>query len=96
MKKQYYVLECRKMKKTGKLIPNETTHIVGIYNNPEKAEVWITKNGVAYFLTDKQVKEGTSINPKRFFALLTGSINSNDLILHKFYDINGSEIKIGE
>ena len=95
MKKEYYVIESRKMKKIGKLIPNETAHVIGIFTNPVKAENWIKKNGRSYFTTDKQLKVDTKQDAARFWAVLVGHINTGELILHHFYNLDGNTIDVG-
>lgn len=92
MKKEYYVLESRKMKKLGKLVPNNTVHVIGIFSNPERVENWIKKYGKIYFTTDKQRKVGDKDDATRFWAVLVGSSNSGEMILHKFYNMDGNVI----
>ena len=92
MKKEYYVLESRKMKKSGKLVPNDTVHVIGIFSNPERVENWIKKYGKAYFATDKQRKIGDKEDNSRFWAVLVGCSNSGELILYKFYNMDGEVI----
>jgi len=94
MKKMYYILEARKMKSLGKTIPNSTEHIIGLFSTVEKAVAWMKKNGLDYFMTDKQFKEGTGCNPRQFYALLTGSINSDEIVLHQFYNMAGDQMEV--
>jgi hypothetical protein len=95
MKKEYFVLESRKMKKLGKLIPNDTVHVIGIFSAPERVENWIKKYGKSYFSTDKQRKVGDKDDNTRFWACLVGNANSGEMILHHFYNMDGNTINEG-
>ena len=95
MKKEYYVLESRKMKKMGKLVPNDTVHVIGVFSNPERVENWIKKFGKPYFTTDKQCKVGNKDDNTRFWAVLEGHSNSGEMVLYKFYNMDGNAINEG-
>lgn len=95
MKKEWFVLECRKMKKVGKLIPNDTVDVIGIFSNPERVENWIKKYGKAYYNNDKQLKVGNKDESTRFWACLVGTSNSGEMVLHNFYNMDGNVINIG-
>ena len=48
MKTKKYILEVRKHRKKD-LIPNKTTHVIGIFSSVDKAVKWIQSDGQTFF-----------------------------------------------
>lgn len=83
MKTKKYILEVRKHRKKD-LIPNKTTHVIGIFSSVDKAVKWIQSDGQTFF--------GKKFPRKAFWAIVEGYVDSGELCLQAFYDKQGNWI----